>query len=400
MSDAFHVLLVGDFVRPSGFQRVNEAIAAGLASRSWRVSVLAVNYSGDPTPLTERYRLYPAAANGSDPLGVARLPHVLAHTKPDVVLLVNDPWILPNYCAVLPEECPPVVAYTPVDAPGINPVMLEGLGRLTHLVAYTAFGAQELLAAGVPGPIGVIPHGIDREIFAPMDQALARATLGVPADGFYVLVADQNQPRKRFDLAIAAFARFAAQVPDAYLLLHTQPVSEWGWDLRHLCYRAGVDHRTIFTRKGGMLPDELLRVVYACADVRLGAAVEGWGLGLIEAMACGIPVVAPDWSAVGEWARDAAYLVPCDDELTHTNAGGHNTIAGLARPSLLAAAVLDLYRDRTLYDSYRQRGLTLVQHPAYDWSNIAMQWDATLRQVLATPQGARLEVPDQNLVTV
>src|SRR5262245_45266218 len=289
MNDQLHALLIGDFVRPSGFQRVNEAIAAGLAERGWRVDVLAVNYSGDPTPLAQRYRLYPAAANGSDPMGVMRLPHVLAHTKPDVVLIVNDPWILPNYCAALPEEHPPVVAYTPVDAPGINPVMLAGLERLTHLVAYTAFGAQELLAAGVPGPIGVIPHGIDLATFAPMDQALARATLGVPPDGFYVLVADQNQPRKRFDLAIAAFARFAAQVPDAYLLLHTQPVSEWGWDLRHLCWRAGVDTRTIFTNRGGMVPDEVLRVVYACADVRLSATMGGgWELTIMEAMACGL----------------------------------------------------------------------------------------------------------------
>ena len=46
-----HVLLVGDFVKHTGFGRVNEAIARGLKALGHTVSVLAVRYAGDPTPL-------------------------------------------------------------------------------------------------------------------------------------------------------------------------------------------------------------------------------------------------------------------------------------------------------------------------------------------------------------
>ena len=380
-----HVLIIGDFVRLGGFQRVNEAIAGQLRSHGWRVSVLAINYSGDPTHLQADYALYPAGANGSDPLGVARLPHVIAHARPDVLLFVNDPWVVDDYMRALPDDAPPAVAYLPVDGPGMNPDAIRHLGRLDTCIAYTAFGAQELRRAGVAGPIPIIPHGVATATFAPLPQADARAQLGIPPDIFGVLLCDANQWRKRHDLAIAAFARFAADVPAARLLLHSPRHTPYGWDLGHLITAAGLDDRVITSGQHGRLTDAALRLLYCAADVRLSATMgEGWGLTIHEAMACGVPVIAPRYAALGEWAADGAYLVDVDPEITDTYTGGHNTRGGGVRPSALAAALRDLFDHPDRRRGPGAPGDAGATQPPYDWAVIGAQFHAILQGVVAS----------------
>lgn len=377
-----HLLLVGDFVRHTGFARVNEAIATGLQALGWQVSVMGIRYNGDATPLQKTFNLYPAEAAAGDYYGITRLPAVIAHTRPDIVLIVNDPWIVDDYLSVLTQvpELPPIAAYMPIDGPNLNPARQLQLKQLDLAVAYTDFGARELAAAGLDNQeIAVIPHGIDLDLFQPGDQAAARKLLGLP-DGFVVLLCDANASRKRLDLAITAFARFAHDHPESMLLIHSEMVSQWGWDLRHLVQKAGIMERTRFTGKHGKLTNEKLRMVYAASDVFLSATMgEGWGFGSMEAMACGVPAVAPRWAALGEWADESALLVDVDPDQTFTYVASANQEGGVVRPQALVDALSILYRDKAVWGYWAEMGLKRVREPRFRWENIAAQWATHLR---------------------
>jgi hypothetical protein len=124
------LLIIGDFVKHTGFARVNEALAA-LAAPSWDIAVLGVNYKGDYTPLQQQYRLYPAHLGG-ELHGAKRLADIVAVEQPDACLFVCDPWIGADYARVLDQlpDAPPSVLYTPVDATGLRRVDVATAGRL------------------------------------------------------------------------------------------------------------------------------------------------------------------------------------------------------------------------------------------------------------------------------
>lgn len=385
--DRLKALLVGDFVKFSGFARVNEAIAEQLAQRGWDVAVLAVQYHGDPTPLQKRYRLYPAGLGG-DMLGRDRLPRLITAERPDVVLIVNDPAVVADYLAglaALPEPHPPIVAYMPVDAPGLPAELLAPLNTLAQLVAYTRFGEAELRRAGYAGPSVIIPHGVDLDTFAPTPQAEARTLAGLPEDVFAVLVVDRNSPRKRLDIALRAFALFARNKPEARLVYHGAVRGDFGWNLDELAGRLGILDKFVVTgqfRPLGGVPVSKLATLYSLADVKLSTAMgEGWGLTTMEAMACGVPCVAADYAALGEWARGVAELVPVSD--IHTYAGEVGTDGGVVSPHEVAATLDALYYDADLRAHMAQLGRALVERPEYRWETIGAQFDYALRLAVA-----------------
>lgn len=384
-TDKKKLLLVGDFCAATGFANVNEPLAEELAALGWDVVVLAIQYHGDPHPLARRYRVYPAITGG-DHLGLARLAAVVRVERPDAILIVNDPPVVDQYLEELGDTAPPVVAYMPVDAPRMNPRLLTHLDRLAHAVAYTQFGADELRRAGYAGPLSIAPHGVDLALFQPGEKAEARRRAGLDPRAFAVLVVDRNAPRKRLDLAFAAFAQFAREVPEAHLIYHGA-LNDVGWDLEDLARqhsiplgRWAVTNEHMTAMRG--IPRHQLPTVYQLADVKLSTAMgEGWGLTTMEAMACGIPCVAVDCAAIGEWARGAALLVEPDPELAHTYAGGVNTRGAVARPSAIAAALGALYADPGLRDELGRAGRDLVRQERFRWPVIAQTFDAVLSGV-------------------
>lgn len=396
------LLLAGDFAAHTGLSRVNEALAAQLAARGWDVAVLAINYHGDATPLQTRYQLYPAAGGG-DAHGVGRIAAVAAHVQPDALLLVHDPWIVSAWLRELGDGAPPAVAYLPVDGTGLNGAHVEPLNGLNAAIAYTSFGREQLRAAGLTAPCHILPHGIDRELFYPVEQAAARQQLGMDADTYAVLLLDANQPRKRLDLAFAAFAAFAADKPETVrLVYHGPPLTPNGWDVQAMAADLGIEERLLLSSRHitptrGVKPEHL-RVVYSACDVKLTTTSgEGWGMTTHEAMACGLPCVVPAFAALGEWARPAALCVPAPIALRHCGAfegAGTNTIGRVPTVEAAAAALEQVYQDAGLRADLRAAGLLLASDGRYDWSNIGAAFNHVLQDAITIEQAvaADLEV--------
>jgi glycosyltransferase involved in cell wall biosynthesis len=156
-------------------------------------------------------------------------------------------------------------------------------------------------------PVRYVPHGVDTESFHPMARAEARALLGWPADVFVAgMVAANSGTRKAFAQHIEGFAVFHRRHPDSMLYLHTLEVAPGGLDLSSMCLKAGLRIGTdvIFCdayRYFIGIRDLEMAIPYSAMDALLMVTKgEGFGLPIIEAQACGTPVIVGDWSAMSE----------------------------------------------------------------------------------------------------
>lgn len=156
--------------------------------------------------------------------------------------------------------------------------------------------------AGVEGVGPVIPHGVNPLIFRPLpagERRSARRELGLE-ERFVVGAVAANTPRKRLDLVIEAFARFARLREPAALLLKTdRRVSYEGIDLLERLAGAGVAGQAVVVTEP-LHPRRMARL-YAAMDVYLNLSEwEGFCIPVVEAMACGVPVACPPVQGPGE----------------------------------------------------------------------------------------------------
>ena len=381
-SDNRHVLWVGDAGCTTGFARCTHSMCDQLHTLGWTVDILGINYFGDPHRYP--YRVWPCRQpfdGGLDAFGEGRLPILVDRLRPDVVVLQNDPWNIAGYIEAM-STCahkPKVVGYLAVDGKNQHAAPLN---MLDGIVVWTDWAREELLAGGCNKDIEVIPLGVDLSVFAPMDKVVARSRTcppELPANAFIVGYVGRNQPRKRLDLTISYFSRWIASGGvDAYLYLYVAPTRDCGVDIRSLVKYYGVSTRVILsepeltTVMGA--PDHWMTSLYNSFDVFFTTTQgEGWGLPVLEAMACGVPVVAPNWSGIGSWAKDAALLVDCTaTALTAPINGLVHTIGGIPDPAGSVWALSNLYVDHPSRKLLADRGLELAQR--LSWSSAKDQF--------------------------
>lgn len=375
------LLWIGDAVTQTGFARVTHNVLAHLAE-TWDIAVLGLNYHGGPEGREYPYDIYPAA-NGKDIWGLDQVEFICRRFKPDVVMVLNDPWNIPPYLELIPDNLP-VVAYCPVDAP--NQRTASKLNKTTRVVAYTQFGRRELLLGGFTGRCDVVPHGIDTSVYYPMDKVQARTELfgeGKYQDSFIVGCVNRNQPRKRLDLVIQAWTQWwieSGQPPQAKLYLHSSNY-DIGWDFIQLTKYYGMQSQLMLTAPD-MLPtmsltEAKMRLIYNSFDVQLNASMgEGWGLTTHEGMACRVAQAATDWAAIPEWGKDAIEFIPISGYGVTPNL--INTIGGVMDVDACVKTLHKLYSDTEYRDNLAARGLVRATESRFKWSTVAQQFDSIL----------------------
>lgn len=374
------ILLLSDAVSHTGFARVSHSLLAHLR-HNWDVSVLGINYRGDPHSYP--YPIYPAR-NGGDIWGVGRYQELVKKVQPDLVFIIQDPWNVVEYTALKGDE--KIVAYMAVDAPCLP--RLSGLNDLDLAIWYTDFGQREGEKAGYNGESIVIPHGVNTDVYRPLDRLECRRALKLdfPDDAFIVGNVGRNQSRKRLDLTVKYFARWVQRerLPaNVYLWIHAAR-TDMGCDFVRLADYWGVADRLICSsdvKPGcGVTEQDLVRV-YNAFDVQINTSIgEGWGLPTMEGMACGVPQVAGDWSGLGEWAKGAAVLVPCST--IQANPNPISTVGGVPDEEPFVDALHALYTDRRYCGEVADRGFDLVKQDRFRWETIAGQFHDAFLDVL------------------
>jgi glycosyltransferase involved in cell wall biosynthesis len=237
---------------------------------------------------------------------------------------------------------------------------MQGLRRAQRrglLLADSAWTKRSLVQAlGLDaGRIAVVPLGVDRERFHPAavpDDVRRRYGLSEAED--YVLYVGSEDPRKNLTLLLRALARVCPAAPRVRLLkVGAAHHLDERQRLRRLAADLGIGHAVRFLDH--VAEDDLPRLYNAATVCVLPSWYEGFGLPVLEAMACGTPVVCAAAAALPELAGGAACLVPPDD------------------PEAFARELLDLLLDPTRRADLAERGL--ARAATFTWRRSA---EATL----------------------
>ena len=162
------------------------------------------------------------------------------------------------------------------------------------------------------GRVDVVPNGLDSERFSaartPGERETLRREYGL--DRPYALYVGSGDPRKNLPLLVEAFAasglagRMELVIAGTLHASHRPPIEE-------AITRGGV---RAAVRLLGFVPEPRLASLYRGAEVfAFPSLYEGFGLPVVEAMACGVPVVTTTGGALAEVAGDAALTVPAGD---------------------------------------------------------------------------------------
>ena len=222
----------------------------------------------------------------------------------------------------------------------VHDLVAPGVGRrvlgLAARAAHTTIAISHAVAGCIgSGRVAVVANGVDARAFAPGSaRPDLRRELGGVDGRPLVGVVGRLDPEKRIEMVIDAVAQLPADL-DARLTVVGAPYRtgvEYERELRRHA-DARLPGRVTFVRPRPDMPD-----VIRCLDVLASAAVaEPFGLTLLEAQACGVPVVAvpaggvTDFVADGDTGRLAATVPAFAEAITRVLSDGPGTRAMTAR---------------------------------------------------------------------
>jgi glycosyltransferase involved in cell wall biosynthesis len=213
----------------------------------------------------------------------------------------------------------------------------HGITRATRIITLSESTRRDLhTCLNVPAEKIRVIYPYARALFAPQPNALAtRARYPLPAR--YLLFVGTLEPRKNIELLIRVFARARqiANVPHRLVL-----VGQRGWfaqNIFRMIQELELNDQVIVL---GYVPDDDLPAIYSGADLFVYLSrYEGFGLPVLEAMACGAPVLVSDSSALPEAVGDAGICVALDD------------------PNIIANEIAQLLGDPARRAALSERGL-------------------------------------------
>ena len=386
------LLWCGDIVAMTGFARVTENVLSRLQEQ-YEIVVLSHNWWGDPTPLQSKYKMYPSSNRfQTAPFGEDRIREVVEKEKPDIVFTINDMWIINEQYKRIKDlhdqKLFKFVGYAPMDSYGWTGCLDETANDWDGVISYTEFGAHEFIRGGIRKPITIIPHGITANQFYPMDKAEARKRLSLKDDIFIVFNGNRNQFRKRIDITVEGFAKFAKDKPDTQLYLH-MGLKDQGWDVMPLFARAmqreGIDPngRIILTAQTQGPPNvevEFLNTIYNSVDVGVNTCKgEGWGLVSHEHAACRVAQVVPNHTSCKEIFEGYGRLIRCDHVDVDTN---YSREMPCPSSDHLAAILTALYEDREKLAATAELCYLRATDERFSWDTIAHQFGEVFQEVL------------------
>jgi glycosyltransferase involved in cell wall biosynthesis len=392
MSKKPKLLWVGDVIATTGFARVTHNVLERLKDK-YEIVILGCNWHGDPDPLQQVYKLYPASnrfQHGA--FGEDRIREIVEIEKPDVVFTINDCWIINNQYSKIQDLHQKFgfkfVGYMPMDSYNWVGCLADTANAWDAVVSYTEFGAHEFIKGGIQKAISVVPHGVTAGQFKPGDKLAARKKLGLKEDAFIVFNGNRNQFRKRIDITIDAFADFAVDKPDAHLYLH-MGTKDQGWDVMAVFAREmqkrGLDPngRIIMTANTPNPPSvsvDMLETIYQAVDVGVNTCKgEGWGLVNFEHAACRVAQVVPDHTSCKEIFEGYGRLISCNHIDVDTNFAREMPCPSSKH---LTEILNELYEDRDKLDAVAELCYLRATDEQFNWDTVASQFDGVFQEVL------------------
>lgn len=310
-----------------------------------------VNFAGALSRLTP-VRLH------TDPTEAAR--HRAMHGPGDFgVVVLGEPFV--------PERSARWIVWETTELPPGQQALCAGT---RFLWTPSRWGRETLIANGIEaGRVAVVPEGVDTAFFHPGPRGEGR---------FRFLSVGKWENRKYPDGLLRAFIEEFGGDETVELYLHAHNPYIPGFSLAEAVRRTGLpDTGTIVFGEPCSLPD--LRALYRSADCFvLPTRAEGWGLPILEAMACGLPAIVTAYSAPADYIDEANGYPLQVAGMVEAHDPAYGIAGGLwAEPDLihLKALMRRAYREREELREKGRRARATAE---------ALSWDAAADIALRT----------------
>lgn len=357
------ILWIGDAIINSGFSIVTHNICNELCNKC-ELEVFGIRYNGR-TKHGYPYFVYPGQQSG-DIYSFSFVADIVNREKPDVVVIFNDDEVVGKYVSALSNCDVRVVPLFPVNLLPLDKTSILAFSNpeynIPEVMTYTEFSKRKVLGINPNLNVTAIYHGVHENVFYPIPNA--KKELGIKE--FIVGNINANTYRKRLDLFLRGFAKFAKGKRDVKCLLHVTNI-DIAYDLRFMARDLEIDDKMILSEKS--LDFDKMNTLYNLMDVNVNTAMgEGFGLSLIEGASCGVPVLCPDQGNMEDiWAKGAEFIKINREEYV----AGTRFIGEVIDIDDLAGKLNLLYEDKNLRE---RRGVEAYEHSRNDlfrWKIVA-----------------------------
>lgn len=294
-------------------------------------------YPNMPDPTDQESK----AIHDSNPLfqfGKWKWEETCLNFLPDIAFAFTDPWMCEHLTSSVYSKYYKTALLIPCDSAPMENSWIDSYMSCDRIFSYTDWGAEQYKKQSNNHPNfgGTASPGVDLEIFQPVpNKENHKALCGLPPDSIIIGTVMRNQKRKLYPDLIESFDRLLQELPPnirekTYLYLHTA-VPDIGWDIPRFiknsncgnkifltyaclsckfifssayggakvnCKRCGA-HAAITPNTQYGIPRQTLAQVINCFDLYVQYAnKEGLGIPAIEAAACGVPIMATNYSGM------------------------------------------------------------------------------------------------------
>ena len=383
------------------------------------------------TDIDPRIKIYDVFANENPKgkgFGVKEVNDVVKLYDPDVCIIYNDMVVVSSLVSELRKIPNPkfkIIGY--IDQVYLNQkkMFIEFINKNIDVsMLFTKSWETCIKEQGVKTPTCYLPHGINPQTFYPVPKFLARKFFNLSVDDFIILNLNRNQPRKRWDICLKAFAELVSRYPDSpiKMIIGTSLQGEWNLvelferelEKRNMTLEQGIKHLIVLDNPQKNT-DEETNVLYNVADVGINTCDgEGFGLCNFEQAAVGIPQVVPRLGGFMDFFDDECAMM-CDPQMAYYVGSSKEFVGGEA----LLVSYMDVadhietyYLDKMLREKHGKLLREKILRE-YQWKDITKKLHSIIEDTLKdTPKEAAeiteevknlvkdVEAVDKNSVTI
>lgn len=327
--------------------------------------------------------------------GIKQAMKFVEDKQPDIVIVFNDVGIL---TAILTELSNAknrkefkVIAYLDQVYSYTKQVYINMLNENTdYVIAFTEDWKDCIHWQGLEKQCFVLPHGINTENYYPIPKKLARLYFGFNQEDFLILNLNRNQPRKRWDICIQAFAEVVKQKPDEPIKLVIATALNGAWNLIQLLQREfkkrDIDinpiDRIIVPGNPQRLSDKEINILLSAADIGINTCDgEGFGLCNFEHAAVGRPQIVPNiggFKHFFEKEESAIMIDPVLSLYSDTPIGGEMMIT---KYQDYTNAILKMYENTQLRETMGKNARkNIIQN--HQWKHVVQKFENIILEIM------------------
>lgn len=332
---------------------------------------------------------------------------LLATEKPDAIVIFNDPRFFMNLFEVhdeIQQVCPIIYnhLWDQCDFPPLyNRNVYDTIdkffciNRPTYDFLLPIYGDTKVKWA---------PHALPTDVFHPIPdgerQMLRNKLIPGRQDHFLVSWVNRNAHRKRPADVMWAFKMFLDKLQaeeghqKATLLMHTDPNDLEGPNLLHVLDILKLNDNVVFSREQLNLDD--MRALYGITDAVVNISyAEGFGLGTLESMMCGKPIIAAKTGGMTRQVvdhRDGTFNgIPLDIDCKKMigSQGTPYIVEDIVKPENVAEAYWQMYKLGP--EARKELGLKAMRyaHEEFNMESLIKTWDEGIEETIANWRSRR-----------